>query len=356
MADEQGGAQGKKEKDRLCPSCRMSISVLATKCRFCGENVGRPKDETRQLTIQDLGGETIVHYAPSHNVMEALEAFRAEESAAKAVEPPRKSLFGLRGKAAPGPSASGSTTGLPELDERSRALASVAMPIRSAARPAPSGPVWTKKLGMLGGFVALIVILYFGTVQGWAMIKHWSADKDTGPGVHNRAPEIMERGGPPIEALKAAMEALQQDNSTANLAIADQARQLVVAQVNQLLSKPDISDVDLQKASNLASQAFDIDVSRSRSLVELKSKADRDNRDYALTVLSTDTESRPPRARLQLNDGTVLDVRQGERVLDRFNVKLITADTVLLADTLYTNPYTGSFRAVRFGKVGIVNY
>ena len=44
-----------KEKDRTCPSCRSSISVFATNCRFCGEPVGKPKDEVRHLAAEDMG-------------------------------------------------------------------------------------------------------------------------------------------------------------------------------------------------------------------------------------------------------------------------------------------------------------
>ena len=76
----------KDEKMRLCPTCRMEISVLATKCRYCGEEVGRPRDETRSLSISDLGGETVQHYAPSSSVMEALEAFRSEEDSEPPIE------------------------------------------------------------------------------------------------------------------------------------------------------------------------------------------------------------------------------------------------------------------------------
>ena len=74
LGDVEGGRS--PDKTRLCPSCRCEISVLATRCRFCGEEVGRPRDEARQLSIDDLGGENVTLYAPSGNVMDALESFR----------------------------------------------------------------------------------------------------------------------------------------------------------------------------------------------------------------------------------------------------------------------------------------
>ena len=58
----------------------MTISVLATKCRYCGEDVGKPKEEQRELSVNDLGGENVHHRAPSGSVMEALESFRLEDA------------------------------------------------------------------------------------------------------------------------------------------------------------------------------------------------------------------------------------------------------------------------------------
>ena len=68
------------DKTRLCPSCRMQISVLATKCRFCGENVSRPRVEDRHFTIRDLGGENSRKYAASESMLSALESFRIEQA------------------------------------------------------------------------------------------------------------------------------------------------------------------------------------------------------------------------------------------------------------------------------------
>ena len=87
MTDNSGQEEFPEEKTRICPSCRMRISVLATRCLHCGESVGRPKDETRELSTQDLGGETIYHRAPSGSVIDALEAFREEEDASAQAGP-----------------------------------------------------------------------------------------------------------------------------------------------------------------------------------------------------------------------------------------------------------------------------
>ena len=53
------------EKDplRLCPECRMPISILANRCRFCGAAVGKPRKEVETLTVQAgqfvMGGEPV---------------------------------------------------------------------------------------------------------------------------------------------------------------------------------------------------------------------------------------------------------------------------------------------------------
>ena len=74
----EGHSEG-RDKTRLCPTCRSPISVLATKCKFCGDPVGRPRDENRKLTVDDLGGESASEFTRSEDVMEALEAYRREE-------------------------------------------------------------------------------------------------------------------------------------------------------------------------------------------------------------------------------------------------------------------------------------
>ncbi len=61
---------------RLCPVCRMSISVWATRCRFCGEEVGRPKREEKKLTMRDLGAPKQAAYKQSEEVRKALDDFR----------------------------------------------------------------------------------------------------------------------------------------------------------------------------------------------------------------------------------------------------------------------------------------
>ncbi len=185
----------KKDNMRLCPTCRMEISVLATKCRYCGEEVGRPRDESRALSIADLGGETVQHYAPSSSVMEALEAFRSEtDSEPEVEEAPSSGILSRLSKKQEPPKAQKKPAGdgLPELDERSQALSSLAMPSSSSkyqptvVRQQRSIP---RMVGIFAGLVAAMVCLFFA-VQVFAN----RPAPEIAPTVENPAVIMMERG------------------------------------------------------------------------------------------------------------------------------------------------------------------
>lgn len=360
MSDEGSRVPSQREeKSRLCPSCRCAISVLATKCRFCGEIVGRPKDETRQLTIDDLGGETIVHYAPSSNVMEALEAFRTEEVVNRNTPPPQKSsVFGFKSTPPAPAEPPRSPVTFAELNERTKALAALAMPTRPSAAP-PANPTWIKKLAVLGGFIAAMVILYFGIDQGYAMWKAGNTESNT---YVNGAIAVMARGGDPTEAHRLALEALKVDPSPANKDVADQARMLLIEQVETILNVPQITLSELIRASNLASQAYQID--RNPTMKNLVDKVTRETIDYSLRLVSSNPAAKE--AELQLygpnNTGPIVKVKQGgevPRVGDaggtelgkRFILELVERDSVVLRDTLRK---AGMYdRTVRVTETGI---
>ena len=72
-----------KEKTRTCPSCRSEISVLATKCLHCGETVGKPKAEVRQLSVEDLGGEVKKAQPTPASVVGAMDSMRQDSGSGK---------------------------------------------------------------------------------------------------------------------------------------------------------------------------------------------------------------------------------------------------------------------------------
>ena len=81
MVDKDEGSPIGQDPMRLCYVCRMPISVLAIRCRYCGAEVGRPRKEQETYTIADLGGEKVGTYTVSGNVTDALESFMMEERA-----------------------------------------------------------------------------------------------------------------------------------------------------------------------------------------------------------------------------------------------------------------------------------
>lgn len=323
----------------------MEISVLAIKCRFCGEPVGRPRDESRALTIDDLGGETIRHYAPSSSVMEAMEAFRAETEVSS--NPPadalpnKKSLLGWVGKKSPTDSkAPALNEGLPSLDERSRALAELAMPSKPSTpvrRPGQQGPTWIRQIGVFAGLVAAIVILYFGGNYVWAVMTRKPALPP--PTFVNPAKAILEQGGNPVEALEEAAKALQREAHPDNELVASEARRKVVAEVNDLLNTKPWKEDDLSRALTIAKRAFDSD--RSESIRSLKEEVDQEYFTYHMTLVQTSGDS----ATFRLNDKSknVIDqpsasdsltVKVGETIVGRFKVVAIKKDFVQVQDTL----------------------
>jgi hypothetical protein len=316
----------------------MEISVLAVKCRFCGESVGRPRDETRALTIDDLGGETIKHYAPSSSVMEAMEAFRSETEFKS--NPPedanaKRSVFGIGGrrKSKFDSNAPEKNSGLPELDERSQALASIALPSSTPAyaRPALQQPTWIKKVGVFAGLVAAIIILWIGGGQVIAYINRPVDLVDRQ--FHNPAEKMLSSNADPISTLKEAMESLRKEEHPENRAVVEKARARVVDLIRAAQYPEQWTEDDLAKASRLVNQAFKID----SSLAELKEEIDADTFAYRMVLrnIQGDTATFQLSARaVEGNSGSNVTVKKGDTVQNRFEVVDIRGNSVQLRDTM----------------------
>lgn len=307
----------KGEKLRVCPSCRMQISVLAAKCRWCGEEVGKPKDETRTLSVHDLGGEHIQHRAPSGSVMEALEAFRVEETLAASDSP---QLGGPSLDLDFGGGGSGRSSGASAF--------TAARPSKSARPPKSKVPLIA---GMAGG-IALVVALAVVAPRLIGGIGEQNANANL-PTYTNRAPGILASGGPAIDALQAAVEAIGHENSEKNRGIADEAAAALDKEVRDLLSKVPFSMENLQLASSLSNRGADLYPSEvTRALV---SEVQEDNRAYKIVLLNLDGTNNS--ATFILNDaaGSRATVQPGGMLLDRFRVERVLAGTrmVTLSDT-----------------------
>lgn len=313
------------EKLRVCPSCRMQISVLATKCRFCGEEVGKPKDETRTLSIHDLGGEHVYHRAPSGSVMEALEAFRVDETL----------------------SVSGSGTDLDKLDlglkpnqkiEGAGATPS-AFDVSYRPTPAPSKKKAepASKSGLIIGIIAAVIVLGVAVVAVPKVISTINKPKEP-PKVEfvNRAPDLLRSGAPALDALSAAVEAIGHDDSPANRRIAEDCAAAVEKELLEILDRSPFSIDNLSAASSLATRAADVypgEVTR-----RLLGVAKEENQVYKMVLTAIDSAT--DTAKFTLNDaaGTSIQVHEQEYISARFQVRSIVGrKSVTLVDTKRAN-------------------
>lgn len=333
------------EEFRLCPTCRMPISVLATKCRFCGMEVGRPRQKEVRYSIQDLGGETRAMYQPSSDVTEALEQFRAEEFGQFTREftdpnPLDREPMHHSGSSNPqssGPGQSGGGGGdLPDLDARSRELAELvagARPVStSRPKPKPGPPEWVRYAGMIAGGILGVLLIFYG---GSYVAEILGGSQEEAPRVHNRAPEIIAAGGDPVAALDAALEAWRVTRASEHAAILEEARQYVLDHVEALLSEEPWAAANHRNALSIITRAAHLD--GDSSLQEMRVLVEREVSAYNLVLVDVDREAGT--ARFMLNDPfadeTEQTVRVGERVNNRFIVRSISSNQVRLEDPHY---------------------
>ncbi|NUM55421.1 MAG: hypothetical protein HUU46_17370 [Candidatus Hydrogenedentes bacterium] len=314
----------------------MEISVLATKCRFCGESVGRPRDETRSLSIDDLGGETIRHYAPSSSVMEAMEAFRSEHdfksNPPEDAQPERKSLFGMSSKKKGGAGPATGADGLPQLDERSQALASLAMP---ATKPTtfkkPKGPSMATRAMQIGGILVGVIVLLF--VANFAYKYYTRPPIEPSRGKVNPAEAIIKRGGDPKEAAVEAAKALRAEPHSKNEAILKEAQGLFIKKVHGLLDASPWTHQNLKDAAREVDEVFK--VHSSAEIRKLKEEVDAETFAYQMSLLSIADGG--DSATFGLSSGARQDAEEGEVVGDRFKVTAIKRDKVQVQDTRRNN-------------------
>lgn len=325
------GGDRSPDKMRLCPSCRMEISVLATRCRFCGEEVGRPKEEQRHLTVDELGGETIEHYAPSSSVMEALESFRSDETVRGTPNETKKKSSIFRKRPGDKEPEAKKDSGLPELDANSRKLADTfsSGPSNSRARSrksAPASPSWMKIVGVFAGLSAAMVIIYFGGIQVMAIINSSGSD-DIARIPGNPALSYLEEGDS-LEALRQASKFESHYDTPDSRDVLKQARDAVQAEVMGLLTSAPYTKQNLREASRIVQEAHAADP--SEPMLGLKELVDKELRDYALKLTSIDLASSPRQATFTVTGSNQavaeITVAQGDTFLDgRFKLESVTA-------------------------------
>lgn len=336
-------------RERLCPSCRSTINALAVTCRFCGQEIGKPKEEQRELTAQDLGGESVHHRAPSGTVMGALEAFRAEELEAAGLSDGPGADEGIQRGAPPEPGQL-SPDGLPILNATSQGLSALSETSFSARAAVKRPPKSFKDRALpIGLAVAGILVVIFAGVKGANALMTYLEEKNRVPEIvfHNRAPGILEAGGPAIEALRAAAEALAVVNNDENRAIGSQALAAIEKEILALLNRSDWSMETIRQAAGLgefASRAYSHELT-----THLKNITREEKNLYSMWLESIDPDGTS--ATFTLQDGRKLPgVRKGDVIESRFNVVRVTSARVIFEDPLRRSR-AGSSREVSFDPV-----
>lgn len=337
MSDE-GGTRG-IEKTRICPSCRMTISVFATKCRYCGEEPGRAKDEVRKLSTLDLGGETIQHEVPSESVTGAFEMYRIqqenERAEAEELSKPKSGLWKRKKGRQEEPAGKTRSDGLPELDEMHQELAGLSSLDSAIIRQAPKRVETHWKDRMLRASIAVVglVILLFGGIKGGRWAHTYLENLNKPPEVHftNRAPAILERGGSAISALEAAAEALRHVDSGENIRIAEDVLRKLAVEVKALLNADPWDIMKIAEASALATRAalvYPNDASR-----RLKRSVEDENTAYRMLLTGVDETSGGAIFKLNRPGSAKITVKKGDTIGGRFIVKSFSGRTVRVEDT-----------------------
>jgi hypothetical protein len=320
----------------------MPISILATRCRYCGEKVGRPRKEEEKLTIEDLGGEQHTTYTISGNVREALEAYRAEMLDRTDPLPLHDVPKATREIPAH------QRTGIPEIDEGHSQLSALldSTPSRKPKKPKPTqNAILGRRIGISVAVLIALVAGYFVVQFTWTQTNNYLEQRRLAsqPVYINKAREILAEGRT-LDAMKEAADALAFTNSPENQAIADEVRQVFIKEINAMLTGATWSQAQMRDAGVLVNRATLID--KHPDLLALMRQVDTEIGDYKLVLRQIDPAG--PKATFIIHSPDAASkeqvVGEGDYVADRFLVKKILPTYVRLDDTHVQ--IAGGYRAV----------
>lgn len=330
---------------RLCYVCRMPISALAIKCRFCGADVGRPKKEQETFTVSDLGGEKIGNYTVSLSVREALESFMMEERAQlmaeerQRIEAERHTLKGRLLRLFGKDSLSAHLQHELESSYGDPGLASINGPI-SVYSPThtpvkPRGQNFQRKFLAIGGIFILLVAIYavMDYVWGWRKGGFYTSTTEVGSIYVNRARDILAKGGSVKDAYQEALIALKRNNSLENQEIAQEMRNKLIEDITaQAYGSPFIRNRLLQAFRDIT------EISKSDAAPEILHLAKTLSREigyFNFILIKVDSDEK--KAKFRLNNPFLTEKEQevevGDLLQGRFLVKSISAKQVVLEDT-----------------------
>jgi len=325
-----------QEDSRLCPTCRMPVSVLATRCRHCGESLGRPRKAEEKFTIEDLGGEARGEYTVSGDLMDAMESFRLEMTGADAAknQPDRSSRWFARESKGTGEHKSHfSELELPSgnLDDLANAnISYTTPPPRPSSNITRSSQKSNNKLYfIIGGVVVLVVValLFMGPLK--------SVISPPPPEVvvrENRALQMLAAGQPILDVMKEARAALDANITDENKQIQAQVREKFSAQIRDILNAKAFAKAPLEDALRLTQGAAEYD--SDASIQALLDQVNKDLNYHRFLLMSIDTAAGT--ATFELNNPQNPEkqqvVKEGDLLQGRFKVERITSELVRLSD------------------------
>lgn len=329
---------------RLCPECRMPISVLANRCPHCGSIVGRPRKETEVLTVKDLGGESKAQHIVSGNLREAMEAFISEQQAAnqaKMLEEEEKKTRSLLRKK--------KSEELSDHHSSDPILGDTPSPFRSTSmskhRKRSPYAEYARKAFLAAALLAVLVLSGFLlniAVNAYRARNNTNAQATVD--YPNHAMELL-NAGHPVQALEEAIKAAKFNDTAENRAILEKVREVILEQVAASLTKTPFTMQDLNTASELISQAILVD--GDPRIAQMRDKVNREL-DFHKFILTKVDESQK-KATFKLNNPafpqTEQTVSEGEFLQERFLVKKIGPNFVRLEDSQVLSP-AGSPRSL----------
>ncbi len=325
---------------RLCPECRMPISILANRCRYCGSNVGKPRKEVETLTVQDLGGEAHSSYTVSGNVKEALQSFMTEEKAtsdAKAREKERRRGWFGRKKKSDDPMDVAKGASLPPLDTARHDLASSLglddiSTSRRSKRPT-AAQEWTRRAMIGGAAIVGLAVLWFGGSLAYRKYQDYQESSRPKTSVYpNRAMQMLDSGKPAVEALEEALTAVKQNDTPEYRSIAETVRVKFIEDVEKRLNAIPYDRGALDSASTDISKIGMKDT--DERIIKLMNQVNQELNCYKFVLASLDPEKKT--ATFRLNNPNIPEreqtVSEGDYLQNRFIVKRIGPNFVRVDD------------------------